>query len=91
MGIQTFEKISHLFLTNLKGLNFYSDPIDNKTIKQLFKLDMPQLASFSICNTNATNDVVRIIRKRPINHFRSFDLCAHNGCHNNDLSEGLHT
>jgi hypothetical protein len=41
-----------------------SDPFDNKVLKALVRLNMPQLAVLGLGNTDITNDAIRLHKVR---------------------------
>ena len=58
------EHLQHLFL--------HSEPIGNKEVNLLAKMDLPNLKSLQLGNTNLTTDCLKMLRKvqqKTISHF----------------------
>jgi hypothetical protein len=52
---------------SLEHIDITSDPIGSRGIKQLLKLELPDLERFTVANSNATADCLKLVTKRPMN------------------------
>ena len=63
IGDSLASKLSRLNLSILISLNLYADPITNRGIKQLMKLNLPFLKAFTLIETCITMDSFEVLRK----------------------------
>lgn len=64
MGNRAADILSQTSCFSLKSLVISSDPIGNRGIKKLMKVNFPNLLNLRIENSNITTDFVKMLRHK---------------------------